>query len=154
MTDLSYTNKDGDSVHTAQYLKNRGSCCKSTCLHCPYGFTLEQFSLQFKALDKNDIRMANQIINGGEEQEEFDIVESLLASAFGNPQKLKKISSYNMDQYRLVILKNEICGLIKMGKLQISELFLKTHFDNQNLTLEEINNLIDKQSNTEAKPNS
>lgn len=35
-------------------LKKRGHCCKSTCLHCPYGFTLKKFGLKFHQIEDFD----------------------------------------------------------------------------------------------------
>jgi hypothetical protein len=34
-----YFNENGLMVLTKDYHLKRGSCCKSGCLHCPYGFT-------------------------------------------------------------------------------------------------------------------
>ena len=31
-----YMSKDGYVIFTAQYHLNRGYCCKSNCMHCPY----------------------------------------------------------------------------------------------------------------------
>ena len=31
-----YINEQGYWVFTAKYLKERGFCCSSGCLHCPY----------------------------------------------------------------------------------------------------------------------
>lgn len=28
----------GNTVFTTAYLKKRGTCCKSGCRHCPYGY--------------------------------------------------------------------------------------------------------------------
>ena len=33
-----YFNKKGLMVLTESYLLERGFCCESGCLHCPYGF--------------------------------------------------------------------------------------------------------------------
>ena len=33
-----YLNKKGLMVLTESYLRERGFCCESDCLHCPYGF--------------------------------------------------------------------------------------------------------------------
>lgn len=33
-----YINRDGLFVFTEKYLKKRGTCCKSGCRHCPWGF--------------------------------------------------------------------------------------------------------------------
>lgn len=33
-----YINADGNLVFTEKYLLNRGQCCQSGCLHCPYQY--------------------------------------------------------------------------------------------------------------------
>ena len=37
-----YVDPDGLYVFTAAYLLARGTCCRSGCRHCPYGFTPSQ----------------------------------------------------------------------------------------------------------------
>ena len=39
-----YYYEDGMLVFTAEYLKNRGYCCRSGCRHCPYGYKAEEES--------------------------------------------------------------------------------------------------------------
>jgi hypothetical protein len=34
-----YYNELGFMVFTEKYLLDRGTCCKSRCKHCPYGYT-------------------------------------------------------------------------------------------------------------------
>jgi hypothetical protein len=33
-----YLNENGYMVFTEKYLLDRGTCCKSCCKHCPYGY--------------------------------------------------------------------------------------------------------------------
>jgi hypothetical protein len=33
-----YINSDGNLVFTEKYHLDRGHCCQSGCLHCPYGY--------------------------------------------------------------------------------------------------------------------
>lgn len=35
-------------------LKKRGRCCKSTCVHCPFGHTLKKLGLKFHKIDEYD----------------------------------------------------------------------------------------------------
>lgn len=35
-------------------LKKRGHCCRSTCVHCPYGYTLKQLGLKFTKIEDFD----------------------------------------------------------------------------------------------------
>lgn len=40
---------------SAESLKKRGHCCKSACLHCPYGFTLKKHGLKFIKTNEFDL---------------------------------------------------------------------------------------------------
>jgi hypothetical protein len=35
----SYTNEEGLTVFTAEYLLSRGYCCGNGCRHCPYDYS-------------------------------------------------------------------------------------------------------------------
>lgn len=35
-------------------LKAKKRCCKSTCLHCPYGHTVKKLGIQFRKANEND----------------------------------------------------------------------------------------------------
>jgi hypothetical protein len=133
MAELTYTNEDGDSVKTSQFLLNRGSCCKTSCLHCPYGFTLTKNGLSFKKLELESLSMAQAIIDENTPKDENSISASLLASAFGGAKKKDIISKYQLDNYRLVQLKEKTCGVVKVGNLGVSALYLKEHFRDQGL---------------------
>jgi hypothetical protein len=39
---------------TAEFLKNKGRCCKSTCVHCPYGHTVKKLGIQFRDVIQSD----------------------------------------------------------------------------------------------------
>lgn len=133
MAELSYTNEDGDSVKTSQFLKNRGSCCKTSCLHCPYNFTLTKHGLEFKELDLNTMPKAQRIIDENSPKEDNSVSASLLASAFGSAKKKDTISKFQLQNYRLVELKGETCGVVKVGSVGVSALYLKEHFKDQGL---------------------
>ncbi len=42
--DQDYYWENGLMVFTEKYHLKRGSCCKSNCRHCPYGFVKEKKS--------------------------------------------------------------------------------------------------------------
>jgi len=142
MSELTYENEDGDTVFTSLYLQNRRTCCKTNCLHCPYGCTIKNNPLEFKSLSEDNLTLAQNLIDGDSKKEEVSVSASLLASAFGSPKKKKPITLQTMDQYLFVLLKDEICGLIKKGNLQASELFLGKHFKNQELSIDIVNSYI------------
>ena len=92
------------------FLKNRGRCCKSACLHCPYGFTLKRFGLKFKEASEdveNTYRLAN-----------------------------REIPEEELCNFRLIFLKDTLAGLMRINHIQVKELFLEEDFKDQNLGLE------------------
>ncbi|MCO4753149.1 MAG: hypothetical protein KC478_01640 [Bacteriovoracaceae bacterium] len=95
---------------SGSFLKNRGRCCKSACLHCPYGFTLKRFGLDFKpALDAPDkaIELAK-----------------------------KELSNEELENFRLIYLKDSLAGVMRINHIQVKELFLHEDFQDQNLSIE------------------
>jgi hypothetical protein len=50
---------------SVQALRKRGHCCKSACLHCPYGFTLKKHGLKFcPTLEFETQKLNNQYLKG------------------------------------------------------------------------------------------
>ena len=134
MSELTYENKKGEMVKTSLFLKNRGTCCKTKCLHCPYEFTLEKLGLQFESLTDERIAEAQDIINSNGPAEE-SITASLLASAFGPTKKKTVLSPSNKQDYRFILIKDQVCGLLKIGKIQATEIYLLKHFQDQGISL-------------------
>lgn len=93
------------SVHRA-----RKRCCKSACIHCPYGHTLKQFGLAFKPLE-----------------------------SFTDPQieRFSEITidseSFQVSDYEFIYLKDILCGLMRKDKLFVRELSLLPEFQDQGL---------------------
>ena len=109
---LTYTNEEGFMVFTSEHLRKRGHCCKSACLHCPYGFTLKKHGLQF---------------------EEFDNDSSYLTELGLDADAL---SGFMPQNILVISLKGVKCGLLLKNHIQIKKLFLKEYFRNQDLSLE------------------
>ena len=61
--ELSYEDENGDNVFTSQYFQNRGTCCKTNCLHCPFGTTIKNLGLQFREVSEDEISKAQDIID-------------------------------------------------------------------------------------------
>lgn len=116
--ELSYLTPEGYTVFTSQFLKNRGTCCRSACLHCPFGYTLKKHGLQFLAVTEN----------------QHEIIESILAE---NSQTLEW-KSFMPDNVLLVQLKNEIAGFVLKNHIVVKNVVLKKHFQHQNLSKEMI----------------
>lgn len=109
---LTYTNEQGFMVFTSEHLRKRGHCCKSACLHCPYGFTLKKHGLEFFEFDGDPSYLSELGID---------------ADALGGylPQNILVIS-----------LKGVKCGLLLKTHIQVKKVFLKEHFRHQGLSLE------------------
>ena len=115
--ELSYLNAEGYTVFTSQFLKNRGTCCKSGCLHCPFGYTLKKFGLEFSEAQESD-------------QSEIDkiILES------GN--HFADWKGFLPGNVLFVKLKGQICGIVLKNHIVIKHVFLLPHFQNQGLSKE------------------
>ena len=145
---LTYTNDDGDDVFTSTYLLRRGTCCKSNCLHCPYGYTLKNFSILVVPLEENYIKHANEIITESKPVELSDLALSILAEGYGKKNKVitQDITLENFNNYAFGQFKDVICGVIKFSnKLSesnsgrgVKELYLRKEFQNQGLGIEHI----------------
>ncbi len=115
--ELSYLTNEGHTVFTSYYLKKRGTCCKSACLHCPYGYTLKKLGLQFQTVEEKD----------------FSLVETILSECGGAEMAFK---SFWPENIRFILLKNQVCGLFLKNHLVIKHLYLLPHFRHQDLSKE------------------
>lgn len=115
--ELSYETPEGYTVFTSQYLKNKGTCCKSACLHCPYGFTLKKHGLQFQEI----------------KEEDFPEVEAILKDSGQNVVDWKPFWPENIQ---FILLKNHICGVLLKNHIVIKHLYLKPYFQDQGLSKE------------------
>ncbi len=149
MTNLTYKDENNNDVFTSQYLKNKRTCCKSTCLHCPYGYTLKAHGIEFTPVSKESMDRANQIISPPSSQNaEESVATSLLASAFGGSTSKKKsnlITSLTLDKYFFISLKGRECGVVKKGLVQISQIYLKEHFQDQGLDVHIVDTYFNQQ---------
>lgn len=136
MSELTYE-KDGFNVKTSTFLKNRGSCCKTSCLHCPYGFTIEKEGLEILPITDDNFLEAKEIAPR-DKTGEVDVAASLLASAFGNQKTKEVLTEKNKNLYLLVKLKGETCAVAKTNGSSITEIYHKKYFENQGITLDEV----------------
>jgi len=98
------------SAMSSQTHKKRGSCCKSACLHCPYGFTLKRFGLQFSDVSASNIDSAKALTG-------LDL----------------SLESEEIKNYKFVLLKETECALIRVNHLFVLDLYLKEEFTGQGL---------------------
>ena len=94
----------------ASVLRNKGTCCKSGCVHCPYGHTLKKFGLEF--IELTDSNKADLAIFEG-----FEL----------------NLSEYALSDYKYIKLKDFLCGVMRVDKLFVRELSLHKDFRDQGL---------------------
>ncbi|MDD0852595.1 DUF5522 domain-containing protein [Halobacteriovorax sp. GB3] len=116
-------------IFTSSYLKKRGHCCKSNCLHCPYGTTATNLGFQVLSIDDSNIETARNLLQKNQASSE-DISSSLLAGAFGAKKEIK-ITDQNRDKFKLLYLKDHLCGLIEMGLFQVKKVYPQEGFEDQ-----------------------
>jgi len=98
--------------------------------------------LQFQEVTESRLKEAQLILDSGKEKEEFSASASMLAGAFGKPKKIKPISLENKKYYKFIILKGQVCGLLRSDVIQPKEVFLLEHFKNQDLSLEMVSSFL------------
>lgn len=146
--ELSYVNNEGETVYTSAFLKKRGTCCKTNCLHCPYGFTLKNFSIEVQEMNDKQIKFANEIVRDTMPVEQSALGASLLAGAFGKKDEIRihHITKTNFSNFAFGLFKNEVCAVIEFSnKLSeshsgrpVKKLYLKKEFQNQGLGPEHV----------------
>lgn len=115
--ELTYETPEGYTVFTSQFLRNRGTCCKTACLHCPYGFTLKKHGLGFREVKKED----------------FPQIETMLQES-GKP--VVDWKPFFPENIQFILIKDIVCGFLLKNHIVIKHLFLKPHFQNQDLSKE------------------
>ncbi len=113
--ELSYLSPEGYTVFTSQFLKNRGTCCKTACLHCPYGHTLKKHGLEFSLIAQEDHTLIDSIMG-----------ESGLAAIDWKP--------FLPENIQLIKLKGIVCGFMLKNHIVVKQVFLKPQFQNQGLS--------------------
>lgn len=115
--ELSYETPEGYTVFTSQFLRNKGTCCKSACLHCPYGYTLKKHGLEFKEV----------------QEEDFPQIETMLEKS-GQPKIDWK--PFWPENIKVITIKDQPCGFLLKNHIVIKHLYLLPHFQDQDLSKE------------------
>ncbi len=114
--ELSYETMEGYTVFTSEFLKKKGTCCRSACLHCPYGFTIKKHGFEFRNFQEGDESLLETML-----------VESHLELEW------KKFENQNIN---FIFLKNQLCGVLFKNHIVIKHFILKPHFQNQGISKE------------------
>ena len=115
--ELSYETPEGYTVFTSQFLRNKGTCCKSACLHCPYGYTLKKHGLEFQEV----------------KEEDFPQIETMLEVS-GQPKIDWK--PFWPENIKVITIKDQPCGFLLKNHIVIKHLYLMPHFQDQDLSKE------------------
>lgn len=115
--ELSYLNSQGFTVFTSTFHRKRGYCCKTGCLHCPFGFTYKKLGFEFEVLSEKD----NDLIHVLNTKYNF-LGEDYFQTASENKVIIK--------------LKGVNCGFFIKNHIQIKHLFLLDQFLDQDITKE------------------
>lgn len=142
---LTYKNESGEEVFTSDYLLKRASCCKTNCLHCPYGHTLKTFSIELSSMEKKHIRFANEIIKDSRPIELSELATSILSSGFGKKDKIgvHHVTEDNLHNFSFGMFKGFTCAVVEFSTrlsesssgYMIKNLFLKKEFQKQGLEI-------------------
>lgn len=133
--DLTYVNENGDQVFTSQFLRNRGTCCKTNCLHCPYGTTLKNLGLEVRRPIKEQFELLQSIVDKYIPKE-GGVVASLLNEGFGSKKKSYPAVADQPEMYRAVYLKGQLAAvaIVKLNDpLAVEKVFCAEHFDQQGI---------------------
>ena len=109
--DLSYLTPEGYTVFTSKFLKNRGTCCKSACLHCPFGYTIKKHGIEFADIAET----------------QFSEIDSLTQMDW---------KSFYPENAKVLLIKGVFAGVLLKNHIQIKYLFLRPYFEGQNITKE------------------
>jgi len=109
--ELSYLTPEGYTVFTSKFLKNRGTCCKSACLHCPFGYTIKKHGIQFGEISES----------------QFSEADSLTQMDW---------KTFYPENAKFILIKGVVAGVLLKNHIQIKHLFLKPHFEGQNISKE------------------
>jgi hypothetical protein len=112
--DSSYLDKEGNCVFTSYYLKARKTCCKTACLHCPYGFTIKKNGIQFQDFTLDRCDEANEILAE-------------------HKKMLSDIQGHDHANIKFMILKGHVMGMLIKNHIIIKEFYLKKYFQDQDI---------------------
>lgn len=115
--ELQYQNEEGFSVFTSQYHRNRGTCCKSACLHCPFGYTVKKLGIHFKEVEESDFFKVDEIVSK-------------------SGQATLQWKEFWPEHIRFILLKDKTVGVFLKNNLVLKHVYLLPHFQDQDLSRE------------------
>jgi hypothetical protein len=114
--ELSYINTDGYVVFTSDFLKNKGTCCRSACIHCPYGFTVKKHGFQFRDFDAGDASLLETMLKESNDKLDW--------------------KTFDYQNIKFIFLKNQLCGVLFKNHIVIKHFILAPQFQKQGISKE------------------
>ena len=131
MNELTYK-EDDKEIKTSTFLRNRGSCCKTCCRHCPYGYTLKKKGLQFEDYGDAKRELAEKFL--AEQMPSIStLAASLLGEGCGQKRAPHRLDNYDPQSLKFILLKERKIGLIVVYNVQVKDLFLDLHYRDQGI---------------------
>lgn len=135
--DLRYTDENGYTVLKSKFHRNRGRCCKSSCLHCPFGHTLKTIGLDIINIIDSNQELAKKLFDKLFVTDSF--TSNLLGSAFGET----KIVHFEPSSFKILYLKSVLVGLVQISATnKVLKLKLLDHFEDQGISMEYVESLL------------
>lgn len=128
----------GEMVFTAHFLQKKAKCCKSTCLHCPYGHTLTKVDIEFRDFT-GDFESLEKVLIENEYNKPVSIADQLLASNLGSKRKSFDIRSISVENIKLMFLKGYFMGFVTVSDDKVDKFFLGKQFQFQKIDLPIVN---------------
>lgn len=132
--DMYMIEETGEMVFSAHFLQKKGRCCKSTCLHCPFGHTLQKIDIEFRE-NNIDQKILEKTLIENEYNKPSSVADQLLASNLGNKRKTLDLSKIDSNDIRIMYLKNYIMGFVILKDKNIDKIFLSKHFQFQHIDM-------------------
>lgn len=129
----------GETIFTAHFLSKKNRCCKSTCLHCPYGHTLSKIKIEFKPFNL-DWSVLEKTLIENEYNKPQNIADQLMACNLGAKRKQIDVRAVNPIDIQLMFLKGYFMGFVFIEANKIKQFFLAKQFQFQGIekhTIEE-----------------
>lgn len=117
-----------DYKPTPAYIhRQRGRCCKSLCLHCPYEYTTDNLDFEFQRIDSSNLAHAKKLLD---EARPKGVASLMLMQATGD--KAVNIDELNMHTFYIFRLKSFECGLFRVEG-ETANIYLLQDFNDQGI---------------------
>lgn len=123
----------GEMIFTSHFLKKKGRCCKSSCLHCPYGHTLEKVPFVLKDYLPEQKLYLDKVLNENEYNKPRSVADSLLSQNLGSKRKTLNVDEFAPNDIKMIYLKGYFVGFLTLRDGKLDQYFLGKQFQFQNI---------------------